>query len=84
MLLLVGWSCSGVGAEGGGSTVVGDCGRVLVAVPVEQAALVPEQVEQALPEVDGDLLQLGEGGEERGGEGLGLGEGLGEGWRGQE
>jgi len=79
MLLLVGWSWSGVRAEGGGSTVVGDCGRVLVVVP-EQAALVPEQVEQALPEVDGDLLQLGEGGEEWGGERLGLGEG----WRGQE
>ena len=73
MLLFARWSWSLVL---GRSTVVGDCGGVLV--------VVPQQVEQALLEVDGDLLELGKGGEERGWKGLGLGKGVGEGLGGEE
>ena len=58
-MLLAGWSWS-AGAEGGGSTLVGDDGN-----------LVAEEVSQALLELDGELLELLEGGEEWGGEGLG-------------
>ena len=80
MLLLARWSWSLVL---GRSTVVGDCGGVLVVVP-QEVALVAEQVEQALLEVDGDLLELGKSGEERGWKGLGLGKGVGEGLGGEE
>jgi len=57
-MLKAGWYWS-AGAEGGGSTLV-----------VDNGDLVAEEVSQALLEVDGELPQLLEGGEEWGGEGL--------------
>ena len=65
LMLLTGWSWS-LGLrpwcwwQCGWSALVGDDG-----------ALLAEQVAQALLELEGELLQLGEGGEERGGESLG-------------